>query len=286
VSLFETIQYVGTPIALVAFIVAVVAYAYRGRLEERRKLIEAAPEQERGQLLEKTLRDFTTVPTDTLSREQRYNLAVKLIEERAAKFRLMTLGSVIVAVILAGVVLAFTLWPQPAEAGTLTVRVHGPRGLSDFITSGSVTVDAGTSRNTRAIGPEGEVRFDNIPDDAFANGVAIIPHIPGYEAASDTILKTIPVDRVVRLSVAPKPTEVYGTVIDVSRKPLPDIVLDFQAGVAIDTTDELGNFRVTLPYPPGAQVPVRASKNGVTGLNDRITVPDAAALTLYFDPRS
>ena len=69
--MFEAIQYVGTPIALVAFIVAAAAYVYRGRLEERRKLIESAPEQERARVMESTLRDFSTVPTDTLTKEQR-----------------------------------------------------------------------------------------------------------------------------------------------------------------------------------------------------------------------
>jgi hypothetical protein len=285
-SLFETIQYVGTPIALVAFIIAVVAYTYRGRLEERRKLIEAAPEQERGRLLEATLRDFTTVPTDTLSREQRHDLAVRLIDERAAKFKLMTLVSIIVAFLLAAVVIVFTLVPDEAEAGSLTVRVHGPAGVSDFMTNGEVTLDVGTARSTHAIGPDGQVRFENIPDQAFANGVRVIPHVPGYHAVTDTTFDAVPAGRVVQLGLAPTPTRVYGTVVDAQRTPVGDVVLNFQAGVAIDTTDAQGNFSVMLPYPPGAQIPVRAIRNGITGLNDRITIPDAAALTLFFDPRS
>ena len=65
-----------------------------------------------------------------------------------------------------------------------------------------------------------------------------------------------------------------------------DVVLNFQAGLAVDTTDAHGNFSVVLPYPPGAQIPVRAIHNGVTGINDRVTIPEAAALTLFFDPRS
>jgi hypothetical protein len=286
VSLFEAIQYVGTPIALVAFIVAVVAYAYRGRLEARRKLIEAAPEQERARLLEATLRDFSTVPTDTLTREQRYDLAVRLIAERTAKFKMMTMVSVVIAGMLAAVVVIFTLFPAEAEGGSLTVRVQGPNGPDDFITTGSVTLDAGSSRTTRALGPDGQVRFENIPDRAFKGGVEVIPNISGYHAVSNVKLTDVPENRVYRVTVAPDPTRVYGTVVDGGRKPLDNVVLDFQAGVAVDTTDERGNFSVTLPYPPGTQVPVRGSKSGSVGLNDRITIPDAAAITLHFTPRS
>jgi hypothetical protein len=285
-SLFDAIQYVGTPIALVAFIVAVAAYVYRGRLEERRKLIEAAPEQDRGRLLEATLRDFTTVPTDNLSRDQRHDLAVRLIDERSAKFKMMMVVGVIIALLLAAVIVVFTVMPAEGEAGSLTVRVHGPGGPGDFITNGGVTLDAGSARTTRAIGPEGQVRFDNVPDRAFAAGVTVIPHVTGYHAVTDTVFDAVPAGRVVQLGVVPTPTRVYGTVVDVQRTPVGDVVLNFQAGIAIDTTDAQGNFSVMLPFPPGAQIPVRAIRNGVMGLNDRITIPDAAALTLFFDPRS
>lgn len=284
--LFDAIQYIGTPIALVAFIIAVVAYAYRGRLEERRKLIEVAPEQERGRLLEAALRDFTTVPTDTLTREQRYSLATQLIDERAAKFRLMMVLSVIVSVLLAGVVLAFTLVPVDANAGSLTIRVHGPGGAGDFVTNGVVTLDAGSSRSTRPIGPDGQTRFDNIPNSAFENGVRVIPQVEGFHAVGETALKAVPSGRVYDIALAPNPTRVFGTVVDVNRQPLRDVVINFEAGVAVDTTDAQGNFSVVLPYPPGARVPVRAMRNGVAGLNDKITIPDDAALTLFFEPHA
>jgi hypothetical protein len=116
--------------------------------------------------------------------------------------------------------------------------------------------------------------------------VTVIPHVTGYHAVSDTVFDAVPNGRVVQLGVAPTPTRVYGTVVDVQRTPVGDVVLNFQAGIAIDTTDAQGNFSVMLPFPPGAQIPVRAIRNGVMGLNDRITIPDAAALTLFFDPRS
>ena len=282
--MFEAIQYVGTPIALVAFIVAVVAYAYRGRLEERRKTIESAPEQDRARVAEATLRDFAMVPTENLTREQRYNLALQLIEERRAKFRSMTIVSVIVAALLTAVVVLFTLVPDGDGAGPLTIRVLDPARAS--VPAGSVTIDAGESTETRALDAQGTTRFENIPDAAFKTGVRVAVRAPGYESTADTTLLAVPRGRVHEVRVTPASTRVQGTVIDAQRQPLAGIVLDFEGGTAIDTTDAQGNFSVSLPYPPGKQVPVRATRGGVTGLHDQITIPDGGALTLLFESRT
>jgi hypothetical protein len=197
------------------------------------------------------------------------------------------IGSVALSLILATVVLLVSAWASPArDAGALVVRVHGPGGPGEFVTRGSVTLDAGSARVTRELGAQGEVRFENIPEDAFRDGVEVIPQITGYHAVSATTLKEVPPGRVYRLEVAPNPSEVFGTILDTGRQPMPGVVVSFQAGLAVDTTDENGNFRVTLPLPPGAQVPVRATRDGVTGVNDRITIPDRAALTLFFDAGS
>lgn len=284
--MFEAIQYVGTPIALVAFIVAVVAYAYRARLDSRRKLIETAPESERGRVLEAALRDFTTVPTDTLTREQRYNLAVQLIEERRAKFRSLTLVSVIVAALLASVVIVFTLFPTESDAGPLTVRVIGPSASAASIANGVVTIDAGESNESASLDAQGLARFENIPNGAFDGGVRVSVRVPGLASSSDTTLVAVPRGRVVELQLEASPTRLYGTVIDEQHQPLAGIVLNFESGVAIDTTDAHGNFSVSVPHPPGTQIPVRATQGGITGLHEQITIPDGSAITLLFATRT
>ena len=98
---FEAIRFVGTPIALIAFIVAVGAYVYRSSLLSRRKLLEAAPPDDRARLLEATIRDFSQIQTENLTRDQRYQLALRLIEERAARFRTMALVGVVLSAFLA-----------------------------------------------------------------------------------------------------------------------------------------------------------------------------------------
>lgn len=281
---FEAIQYVGTPIALVAFIVATGAYLYRARLVSRRELIETAPETERARLLDATIRDFTTVPTETLTREQRYQLALRLIEERAAKFRTTALVGVLVAVILAGVVVIVTLRyaADGAAPASLIVRVHGPGGRQDFLTSGTVTLDVGSDLDTRPIGPDGQVRFDNIPRQQLAGDVVLIPRVAGYAPASETTLTGVEEGGVVYIAMAPKPTRVYGTVIDPDHAPVADVVLIFDGGSTTDTTAADGTFSVTLQRPPGTRVPIRALKDGIVGYNDTMTIPDNAALTVPF----
>jgi hypothetical protein len=279
-SPFQAIQYVGTPIALVAFAIAVAAYAYRSRLVERRRLIEAAPEGERGRLLDATIKDFTTVNTETLTREQRYTLALRLIDERAARFRMTTYAAVATAALLAIVVLALPAGGADDVTASLTVRVHDPDGAA--LRAGAVTLDAGPARDTRDVAADGQVRFDNLPRSAFRDGVRLTAHVPGYASAPVTLTQ-VPRGGVYYLELQPAPTRVYGTVVDSGRSPAAGVVLHFDGGEAIDTTDANGTFSVLLRQPPGARVPVRLFRDGVVGFNDVVTLPDDAPLTLRFD---
>jgi hypothetical protein len=277
---FEAIQYVGTPIALVAFVVAVLAWVYRSRLAERRRLIETAPEGERAKLLDATIRDFTTVNTETLTREQRYQLALRLIEERSARTRVLAVVGVLTAAILAVVILF--LPGSAAEAVALVVRLSDESG--GFVTSGSVTLDAGSGRDSRAIGSDGQVRFDNVPRSAFARGVSLTPRVSGY-ATSSVQLTGVPPDGVYYLKLTPVGTALRGTVVDSARAPVAGVVLVFEGGSAVDTTDANGTFLVTLRQPPGSSVAVRAERGGVVGYNDRITVPASETVTIRFAVR-
>ena len=87
-AIFEAIKHVETPLALVAFIVAVAAYVYRRVLIGQRKRIEAAPEAERGVLIEDAARGFKSVDTDSLSGPKKYDIVIRLIDKKAARFRI------------------------------------------------------------------------------------------------------------------------------------------------------------------------------------------------------
>jgi hypothetical protein len=159
--------------------------------------------------------------------------------------------------------------------------VQDPEG--EFVTSGELTLDAGSDRDTRPIGADGQVRFENIPPAVFAQGVTLHARVAGFAAAAATLTE-LPAGGVYYLKLTPVATTLRGTVIDAqTRAPIPGVVLTFQSGVATDTTDEQGAFSVALPQPPGERVPVRALKNGRVGFNDMVTIPEQGDLPLLFE---
>jgi hypothetical protein len=80
-------------------------------------------------------------------------------------------------------------------------------------------------------------------------------------------------------------TTVFGTVIDSTRAAVPGVVLTFEGGLAVDTTDAQGTFRVAVPQPPGSRIAVRAQRAGVVGYNDLVTIPQQGSLTIRFEAR-
>jgi hypothetical protein len=277
---FDAISSVGTPLALAAFVVAVVAWVYRARLAERRKLIETAPEDKRAELLESAIRDFSTVPVENLTKDQRYQLAVRLIQERASRFRIAAAVSVVVALLLAAVIL---LNPSAGEPVTdLAVRLQGPDGPLE---TGTVTLDAGKRRERREVGADGIARFPDVAAAAYAAGLTLTASAPGYRQAAPTELAAPPPGGAAVVTLVADSARVRGTVLDdpTHRQPLAGVVLDFGGGLAADTTDALGHFAVVLPAPPGGRIPVRLRHDDRTGFDDAVTLTPGEGLVLYFE---
>ncbi len=100
--MWEAIQYVTTGLTLVAFLVTVIAWAFKSKSEERERLIKAASEDKRADLVRSAL-EFFEVDTTGLTKEQKYDLALAQIHARAQRFRTTALVVCVLAVILAGV---------------------------------------------------------------------------------------------------------------------------------------------------------------------------------------
>ncbi|HOX24847.1 MAG TPA: hypothetical protein PLL30_03665 [Candidatus Krumholzibacteria bacterium] len=280
---FEAIPYVGTPLALIAFVVAVAASVYRARLAERRKLIETAPAEQRGELMVAAIRDFSTVPLENLTKEQRFQLALRLIEERQARFRVTTIVAVTVAAALAVAVLV----AGRGEASTnLVVRLHGPGGEVEIVDEGLVVLDAGGLRLESAVGPDGQARFENLPENAYEHGVTILASAPGLEPVAPMTLREAPAGGAVYVAMRPQSTVLRGTVLaaDTSRTPLADVVVNVDSGAACDTTDAQGNFRLVVARAPGTRVPLQLVRDGELGFDDAVTLAAEPALVLRFDP--
>jgi hypothetical protein len=102
--MWKAITYIGSGLSLAAFIAAVAASILRQKILERERLIRLAPETERAELVEKTL-EFFSVDTATLTRSQKYDLAIHQIRAKALRFRTSAVVIIVLAFLAAGVTL-------------------------------------------------------------------------------------------------------------------------------------------------------------------------------------
>lgn len=113
--MWKAILYVTTPLTLVAFLAAVVAWVYVTQLRRITTLISSAREQDRKVLVEGAL-DVLRVSTQKLAADQRYHLALKLIEGRRFKLGLAFAAFLVVSLLLAALA-AFAFYRHdPREA--------------------------------------------------------------------------------------------------------------------------------------------------------------------------
>ena len=284
-SPLEWIGSVGTPIALVAFVIGVAAYAYRLQLDHRRGLVESASDKERGELVRSLLEGFPHIATEDLSEPTRRALVERIIRERAAKFRLIANVSVIFAVILALVIIVVTLVfdPEPTELARLVVRVDGPE--SEIVSDGSVTLTVGQRRNTDALNARGEVAFEDVSMRLPERGMTIRAEADGFRAQEQGVHE-FPADGIINLRLEPEVyrTQIYGLVFSsITRQPLAQVELFLDDARVAVVSSEDGSFRTTIGKRAGATVVVRAVRDGHVGYNGRQTVQQDGPWSIFFD---
>lgn len=114
--MWTTIKYVSSGITLIAFLGALAAWLYKSHLLKTERLIKTVPEAERASLVEQTLLLFKLEPAK-LTREQRYNLALRQIHEHARRYR-VTAFVVIIIAILAATLTFIALWRTTSSPNT------------------------------------------------------------------------------------------------------------------------------------------------------------------------
>jgi tetratricopeptide (TPR) repeat protein len=112
--MWKAIAYVSSGVTLIAFISAVVAWVYRNQILKTERIIRLAPEDARAGLVERAL-EFFSVDTSGLTRKQKYDLAIKQIHARAARFRTTATVVVIITFLAAGVT-TFAIWRETVRA--------------------------------------------------------------------------------------------------------------------------------------------------------------------------
>src|SRR5712671_4217944 len=112
------LQYVGTGLSLVAFVVAAILFAYRARLKNRAEIIKSSPEKERLEAIAATA-EFFRVDVSALSRAQQQDIVLTQIHARARRDLLLAVVTLIVAVLLAIVATAAILASKPPGPATV-----------------------------------------------------------------------------------------------------------------------------------------------------------------------
>jgi len=100
--MWSAITYVSSGLTLLAFIIAVAAWVHRNNILGAERRIQLAPPQERAQLVERTL-EFFNIDTTRLTTGQQYNLAIRQIDARAQRFRIIATVVSVLFAITAGV---------------------------------------------------------------------------------------------------------------------------------------------------------------------------------------
>lgn len=100
---WESIKYVGGWFTLVAFIVAAVFTYLKYIAKLRSKMLESTPDQDKSMVVDKVLGRFD-VNTSTLTKEQKYNLAMTQIQNSQRRYQ----GGLVLAGI--ATILLFSLW--------------------------------------------------------------------------------------------------------------------------------------------------------------------------------
>jgi hypothetical protein len=241
------IREIGSWSAAVAFVAAVGARYLRSRLSERRKMIESAPLDQRSKLVESVLRDFRVIESGGLTRDQRFELIARLIDQRLALLRTAAVTLAGLSGIAATAVVASHYVRGPAE---LVVRLAAPVGDATTVSrlAGRLRIAAG-SYSSDAVVSHGEARFRDVPLRIVGEAASLEAEVSGFGVTrwSDV---PIPKSRVLELQLAPPATKLCGVVEpQEGAEPLADVAIEVLGQRAVP--DESGRFCMTVPGAEG-----------------------------------
>lgn len=171
------------------------------------------------------------------------------------------------------------------EGGLRSVAVRVDRSTEDGggpVPGAVVRLDWGPQRLVQTTDATGQASFLGLPPGA--SGVTVSAEAEGFAPAS-RVVDAVPADGVIRVALRTRATlhELRGTVLDrETRAPLAGVVLSFGSGVAVDTTDAQGNFRISLAPPPGGRLSVIGTRGDTVGFNTEVPVAVDAPVTLLF----
>jgi hypothetical protein len=171
------------------------------------------------------------------------------------------------------------------EGGLRSVAVRVDRSAEEGggpVPGAVVRLDWGPQRLVQVTDGTGQASFLGLPPGA--SGVTVSAEAEGFAPASRAV-DQVPADGVIRLGLSATSSlrEVRGTVLHrETRAPMAGVILSFGSGVVVDTTDALGNFRISLDTPPGGRMSVIGTRGDTVGFNTEVPVVSDAPVTLLF----
>ena len=80
--MWDVIQNVGTPISLIAFVAAIISYAFLGSQKNKIEVLKTLPEDRRWEILNKNLENYN-ISEDNLTRDQKFELMKTVLMQKA-----------------------------------------------------------------------------------------------------------------------------------------------------------------------------------------------------------
>jgi hypothetical protein len=161
-----------------------------------------------------------------------------------------------------------------------TVNFFSNDSSHSSILQGEVTVYYGAAHLSKKIS-EGQVTLNEIPKEFRGREITFIPTAEGYlTKAQKAILPANGNVLELYLEKIIDSVTVSGIVLTDKGKAISNAVIVFADGLAKDSTDRFGNFRIKLPLKDGAETQVRVYKNDELKYNNLVRISAQAPLSI------
>lgn len=170
---------------------------------------------------------------------------------------------------------------QAATPFAMAVRLAAPTADTTSI-NGELVLEHNGDRLRSPIGPDAVAHFTRIPGTARDRDVRFIPRADGFQPET-TVARAVAGSEIT-ISLVPEAiaTLVRGRVIDRAGRPIGGVELHFGDGTERTVSREDGTFELTVPWRPGHSVVLRATRGGLVGYEQRITIPSSLPLEVPF----
>lgn len=163
-------------------------------------------------------------------------------------------GPVVVLALI--ILLGFKFRPVEKEF-SYTINFFGANDTTEVIKDGSVELFFGTARIAKNIS-EGQSVFNELPSLYKGKSATLIVKAPGFITKRQTaVMPYQNIAQNIYLEKIKDSVSIHGLVKDSKKRPVKDASLVFADGLLKTTSDNYGNFSVTMPFKDGEEVPLR-----------------------------